>query len=49
MPDKILKINDLAVEYKNKGSYSFDRCRKEDPELKKIASNHLSACFLNES
>lgn len=30
-------------------SYSFDRCREEDPELKKIATNHLSACFLNES
>jgi peptide/nickel transport system ATP-binding protein len=30
-------------------SYSFERCRKEDPNLKEIGSNHFSACFLNDS
>lgn len=30
-------------------SCSFDRCRREDPVLKEISSNHFSACFLNDS
>ena len=29
-------------------SCSFDRCRKEVPLIKEIASNHFSACFLND-
>ncbi len=28
--------------------YSFMRCRKKEPPLKKISSEHYSACFLNE-
>ena len=29
-------------------SYSFDRCPKEEPRLKKVKDNHFSACFLND-
>jgi peptide/nickel transport system ATP-binding protein len=29
-------------------SYSFGRCRQEDPRLEEIASEHFSACFLND-
>jgi len=29
-------------------SYSFERCRQEDPRLEEIASEHFSACFLND-
>jgi len=29
-------------------SYSFERCRQEDPGLEEIDSEHFSACFLND-
>jgi peptide/nickel transport system ATP-binding protein len=38
-----------GCKFHSRCSYSFERCRKEDPNLKEIGSNHFSACFLNDS
>jgi len=38
-----------GCKFHSRCSYSFERCRKEEPHLKEIGSNHFSACFLNDS